>query len=69
MKRVAYLLAMVFTPLLAIGCDSQAPPVTEVAVQPDLAPPVAKGSKAAVKKKKQPGIHSPSSSTTPKNRF
>ncbi len=69
MKRLAHLLAILVTPLLTVGCDSPAPPAAVPKVRANPAPPVAKGSKPVAKKKKQPGLHSPASSTAPRGHF
>jgi hypothetical protein len=69
MKRAARILALLSAPLLAVGCDSQPPPVAEAPAKPELSLPAAKGPTGAPKKKKLPGIHSPAANTTPKSRL
>jgi hypothetical protein len=69
MKRAVSILAMLFAPLLAIGCDSTEPSVAKLPATADPPPSVARGSKAVAKKKKQPGARQTPSPTTPKGRF
>ena len=71
MKRAACVLAFVFVPLMAIGCDSpEAPaPVAPVQPEPAPAPGVKNGPSQVPKKKKQPGLHSPGIPTSPKSNF
>jgi hypothetical protein len=70
MKRVAYALTLVFAPLIAVGCDTKEPPQTLAPAQPDAPPPAKGGQKqAAPRKKKQPGLHSPLTPTSPRAKF
>ncbi len=69
MKRVACALALVFAPLLVIGCDSPQPPAPIAPPEPEVVPHVKNAARPAARNKKLPGIHSPAAPTSRRPSF